>query len=158
MVGKIILFLPLPIVMVMFPKLSTIEGQEKKALSTLGKSLGISGLLCGGTVIFSLLFPLFIVKILSGKEHLECSALVRIFSVNMGLFSCTLILLYYHLSTQRRQFLYPLVFFTFIEIGLITIFHDTLIQVLMIVGIVAFCLSVINFYLAYHPNICGRKE
>ena len=158
MVGKIILFLPLPIVMVMFPKLSTIEEQEKKALSTLGKSLGIAGLLCGGTVIFSLLFPLFIVKILSGKAHLECSALVRIFSVNMGLFSCTLILLYYHLSTQRRQFLYPLVFFTFIEIGLITLFHDTLIQVLMIVGIVAFCLSVINFYLAYRPNIWGRKE
>jgi len=156
MVGKIILFLPLPIVMVMFPKLSTLEGQEKKALSTLGKSLGIAGLLCGGAVIFSVLFPLFIVKILSGKAHLECSALVRIFSVNMGLFSCTLILLYYHLSTQRRRFLYPLVFFTFIEIGLIILFHDTLIQILLVVGIVAFCLSVINFYLAYRPYTSER--
>jgi O-antigen/teichoic acid export membrane protein len=158
MVGKIILFLPLPIVMVMFPKLSTLEGQEKKALATLGKSLGIAGLLCGGTIILSLLFPSFIVKILSGKAHLECVALVRIFSVNMGLFSCTLILLYYHLSTQRRRFLYPLCFFTLIEIGLIILFHDTLIQILLVVGSVAFCLSVINFYLAYHPNICGRKE
>jgi O-antigen/teichoic acid export membrane protein len=151
MVGKIILFLPLPIVMVMFPKLSTLEGRRKKALSTLGKGLAVAGLLCGGAVIFSILFPLFIVKILSGKAHLECSALVRIFSVNMTLFSLTLILLYYHLSTPRRWFLYPLVFFTLIEIGLMILFHDTLIQVLMIVGIVAFCLFIISAYLAYRP-------
>jgi O-antigen/teichoic acid export membrane protein len=158
MVGKIILILPIPIVTVMFPNLFSLERQEKRTLLILGKNLGITVFLCGGAVIFSLLFPSLIVKILSGKVYLECLPLVGIFSVNMTLFSLTLILLYYHLSTPRRWFLYPLFFFTLIEIGLIILFHDTLIQVLMIVGIVAFCLSVINFYLAYHPCRRKRKE
>ena len=158
MVGKIILVLPIPIVTVMFPKLTSLEGGEKRTLSTLGKSLGIAALLCGGAVLFSLLFPSPIVKILSGKVYLECSPLVRMFSVNMALFSLTLILLYYHLSTLKRWFLYPLFFFTLIEIGLIILFHDTLIQVLMIVGIVGFCLVVINFYLAYRPYKIKRIE
>lgn len=158
MVGRIILVLPIPIVTVMFPKLTSLEGGQSGTLSTLGKSLGIAALLCGGAVLFSLLFPSTIVKILSGKVYSECSPLVRVFSVNMTLFSLTLILLYYHLSTPKRWFLYPLFFFTLVEIGLIILFHDTLIQVLMIVGMVASCLSVINFYLAYRPYKSNRIE
>jgi O-antigen/teichoic acid export membrane protein len=158
MVGKIILFLPLPIVMVMFPKLSSLEGQGEKALSTLGKSLGIAVFLCGGAIILSLLFPSLIIRILSGKVYLECLPLVGMFSINMALFSLTLILLHYHLSTRKRWFLYPLFFFTLIEIGLIILFHNTLNQVLWVVGIVAFCLAVINFYLAYRPAQSEKKE
>jgi O-antigen/teichoic acid export membrane protein len=158
MVGKIILVLPIPIVTVMFPKLSSLEEREKRTRSTLGKSLGIAVFLCGGAVIFSLLFPSPIVKILSGKVYSECSPLVGMFSVNMTLFSLTLILLYYHLSTPKRWFLYPLFFFTLIEISFIILFHDTLFQVLLTVGIVAFCLSVINFYLAYRPDQSEKKE
>jgi O-antigen/teichoic acid export membrane protein len=157
MVGKIVLFLPLPIVMVMFPKLSSLERQGK-AHSILGKSLGIAGVLCGGAVLFSLFFPLHVVKILSGKVYPECSALVRMFSINMAIFSLNSILLYYHLSTPKRWFLYPLSFFTLIEFGLIILFHNTLIQVLINVGIVAFCLVVINFYLAYLPYNNERRE
>src|SRR5512137_1698756 len=123
MVGKIILVLPIPIVTVMFPKLSSLGGEQKRTLTTLGKSLGIAVLLCGGAVLISILFPLHMLKILSGKVYLECSVLVGMFSVNMALFSLTYILLYYHLSTPRRWFLYPLSFFTLVEIGLITLFH-----------------------------------
>jgi len=158
MAGKIILVLPIPIVTVMFPKLSSFEGREKRPAATLRKSLGIAVFLCGGAVILSLLFPSAIVKILSGKVYLECSPLVGMFSVNMTLFSLTLILLYYHLSTPERWFLYPLFFFTLIEIGFIILFHDTLFQVLLTVGIVAFCLAVINFYLAYRPYQSERIE
>jgi len=158
MVGKIVLFLPLPVVTVMFPKLSSSGDQENKKLSILGKSLMTAGILCGGAIVLGLLFPALIIGILSGKMYAECIPMVRLFCVNMTFFSLILIVLNYHLSTQKRGFLFPLFFFTLIEIGLIILFHDTLIQVLMIMGIVAFCLSVINFYLAYHPNIFGRKE
>ncbi len=151
MVGKIILALPVPIVTVMFPKLSSLKGREKGISSTLGKSLRIAAFLSGASILFCILFPSAIVKILSGKVYLECSPLIGMFSVNMTFFSLTLILLYYHLSTSRRWFLYPLFLFTLIEIGLMILFHDTLIQVLLIVGVVGFCLFMINIYLAYGP-------
>jgi O-antigen/teichoic acid export membrane protein len=157
MAGKIILFLPLPIIMVMFPKLFSLEAQGKGGLITLGKSLAIAGFLCGGASLLSLLFPSLIVKILSGKPYSECSPLVGLFAINMALFSLTLILLHYHLSTRERGFLYSLFFFTLTEVALIILFHDTLIQVLLVVGIVAFCLFGINLYLAYHPHRRDRK-
>jgi O-antigen/teichoic acid export membrane protein len=156
MVGKIILFLPFPVATVMFPKLSSSGDQEEKKLSILRRSLTVAGILCGGAIVLSFLFPVLIIRILSGKFYAECISLVRFFCVNMTFFSLVLILLNYHLCTQKRGFLFPIIFLTIIEIGLIVFFHSTLIQVLMIVGFVAFCLFIINFYLAYHPYLKAR--
>lgn len=152
MVGKIILFLPLPIIMVMFPKLSSLEAQGKRTLSTLGQNLRIAGLFCIIAAMLGLLFPSFIIRILSGKVYSECIPLVRFFSVNMTFFSLTLILLYYQLSTHERWFLYPLFFSTLIQTGLIVLFHKTLTQVLLVVGITALCLLGGNFYFVYRPH------
>ena len=158
MVGKVILILPIPVVTVMFPHLFSSEGQEKKARSILERNLRIAVFVCGGAVLCSLIFPSPIVKILSGKVYSDCLPLVGMFSVNMTFFSLTLILLYYHLSTSRRGFLYPLLLFTLMEVGLILLFHDTLVQVLTVVGIIAFCLALTNFYLVYHSYPMKGKE
>ena len=156
MVGKIILFLPIPVVMVMFPTLSSLEG-EAKALRTLTQSLMMAFFLCAGAILLSFLFPSLIIRILSGRIYPECIPLVRLFCVNMTFYSLVLILLYYHLSTHRRGFLYPLLFLTLAQIGLIVLFHKTLIQVLIIVGMVSFCLLGINFYRAYRPQRKGGQ-
>jgi O-antigen/teichoic acid export membrane protein len=154
MTGKIILFLPVPVIMVMFPKLTALQGQGRtqEGLSILKQSLMIALIFCGSAVFVGLLFPSVIIRVLSGKSYLECIPLVRLFCINMSLFSFIFILLYYHLSTQRRGFLYPLLFSTIGQTGFILLFHKTLTQVLLVMGIVALCLFGINIYLAYHPN------
>jgi O-antigen/teichoic acid export membrane protein len=149
MVGKIILFLPLPVVMVMFPKLSAIGDQRKKIPPVLKQSLLISSCLCGGATAFCFVFPSEIIRLLSGGIYIECIPLVRLFSVNMTFFSLTFVLLYYHLSTRERGFLYPLLFFTLAQIGLIILFHNTLKQVLFVAGAHAFFLFGINIYGVY---------
>lgn len=152
MVGKIILFLPIPVVMVMFPKLSALEGQKKKAHSTLMQSLMITFFLCCGALMVGFLFPSSIIKILSGKMYSECIPLVRFFCINMTFFTLILILLYYHLSTHEKGFLYPLGLLTLIQIGLIIFFHKSLNQVLLVVSVVSLCLLGITFFLAYFPR------
>ncbi len=154
MIGKIILFLPIPVVMVMFPKLIALQGQGRaqESLSILKKSMMISLSLCGSAILVGLLFPSLIIKVVSGRHYSECIPLVRFFCINMSLFSLLLILLYYHLSTQRRGFLYPLLLLTIGQTGFILLFHETLIQVLVVTGIVALCLFGINIYSAYHPK------
>jgi len=152
MVGKIILFLPYPVVTVMFPKLSSLGGQEKKKLSVLGQSLMISGILCGGVAVLGLLFPSPIIRILSGKNYVESISLVKYFCINMTFFSLTLNILNYHLSTQRRGFLFPLLCLTLAQIGLILVFHKTLAQVLIVISIIATCLLVVNLFLVYFPS------
>ena len=160
MVGKIIFIFSFPIVMVMFPKIASLnmEDQEKKARSILGHSLTTGAFLCGGATLISLLFPSLIIQFLSGEVYLECVPLIGLFSINMSLYSLSLILLYYQLSIDQRGFLYPLVLCTLIQGGLIILFHKSLAQVLLMVGLIAVCLLVINFYLAYRPNKRKRIE
>ena len=160
MVGKIIFIFSFPIVMVMFPKIASLkmEDQGKKARSILGHSLTTGAFLCGGATIVSLLFPSLIVQFLSGEVYLECVPLVGLFSINMSIYSLSLILLYYQLSIDRKGFIYPLVLCTLIQSGLIVLFHKSLIQVLLIVGLIALCLLVINLYLAYRPYKSKRIE
>ncbi len=154
MVGKIILFLPIPVVMVMFPALFSSEGQAN-ALRTLGRSLMIAFFICFVAILLGLFYPSLIVRILSGKVYPECIPLVRLFCVNMTLYSLVLILLYYHLSGNRRRFLYMLIFLTLMQTGLILFFHKTLTQVLVMVSIVSACLFVVNIYWAYRPQAKG---
>ncbi len=151
MAGKIILFLPLPVVMVMFPKVSLMDAQRKKTSPILMQSLMIAGSFGILGIIICHFFPSHIIQILTGTVYPECIPLIKLFSINMTFFSLTFILLYYHLATQRKGFIYPLFFLTLIQIGSIVLFHQTMIRVLFIVGVVAFLLFGINFYLAYRP-------
>ncbi len=149
MAGKIVLFLPLPVVMVMFPKFASREALGNTSLPLLKLSLGMAGFLCGGALFFCLVFPLEVIRILTGKTLPECISLVRLFSVNMTFFSLIFILLYYHLARKGRTFLHVLIALTLMQTGLILLFHKTLIQVLLMVCIVSFSLLIVNLILIY---------
>ncbi len=153
MIGKIILFLPLPVTVVMFPKVSIMGAHNKETFPILTRSLMVGGILCSITILFSNLFPSLIIKFITGKEYPECIHLIRFFSVNMSLFSLTFILLYYHLAIQSKKFIYPLIFLTLIHIIFISLFHQTLLQVLFIGGIISLLLLGTIFYLAYPSSL-----
>ncbi len=158
MVGKIVLFLPLPIVMVMFPKFTSYKALGKNFTHLLNQSLATAGILCGGALLFCFLFPSEVIWILTGKTSQECLPLVRFFSLNMTFFSITFVLLYYHLAMRSKTFLYVLITFTLIQVGLITLFHRSLIQILTMVSMVAFFLLAINLFMIYIKPINKKRN
>lgn len=149
MVGKIILFLPITITLVMFPKISELHAQAKATSHLLKKSLLYAGALCGTAALICLLFPGLIIKLLSGEEHLHCIPLARIFSITMVFFALGYILLFYHLSIHYLGFIYPLVLLTTLQVLMIILFHQSLSQVLYIMCGNAMLLFLINTYLAF---------
>ncbi|MHC4653764.1 MAG: oligosaccharide flippase family protein [Planctomycetota bacterium] len=149
MVGKIILFLPVAITLVMFPKTSELHAQDKATFHILKKSLLYVGALCVTAALICILFPGLIIRLLSGEEHLHCIPLARIFSVTMVFFALVYVLLFYHLSIHHLGFIYPLVLFTILQTLAISIFHQTLSQVLYIMCGNAVLLFLINAYLAF---------
>jgi len=153
MVGKIILFLPIAITLVMFPKTSELHAQAKATSHILKKSLLYVGALCGTAALICLLFPGLIIRLLSGEEHLHCIPLARIFSVTMVFFALVYVLLFYHLSIHRLGFIYSLVLLTVLQFLAIILFHQSLSQVLYIMCGNAVLLFLINAYLAFK-----RKE
>lgn len=144
--------------MVMFPKLNVLGGQKEKMLPILSRSMRISLIFCSIAILLGFLSPDLILQILSGKVYPECIPLVRFFCINMTIFSLTLILLYYHLSTHRRNFIYPLLFLTLAQIGSILLFHQSLIQVLLAVGMVGMGLLLVNLYLIYRSDGRGGRH
>lgn len=149
MVGKMILFLPIAITLVMFPKTSQLHAQAKATLPLLKKSLLYTAALCGAATLICLLFPGLIITLLSGKEQLDCVPLARVFSVTMFFFALVYVLLFYHLSIHSMGFVYSLVLFTVLQILAIIIFHQSLLQVLYIMCGNAILLFLINAYLAF---------
>jgi len=148
MVGKIILFLPGAISIVMFPRVSGLNAKGKPTLHILNKSLLYVGILCGTGIVASLLFPEYILRILTGQFYIECLPLVKLFAIAMGLYALVTILIFYHLSIHNIKFAYPLVFLTALQALLIGLFHNSLSHVLYILIIIAAILLIIGIKLA----------
>jgi O-antigen/teichoic acid export membrane protein len=132
MVGKIFLFLPWPISIVMFPRTSGLSVKNQDASSILKRSLFYATGLCVlGALIYNL-FPSFILKALTGKVDAGSIILGRLFSVSMSLFSLSNILILYFLSIKELRFIKYLVLFTLLEFFSIILFHKSLVQVQLI--------------------------
>ena len=127
--GKIIFFATLSIGMVMFPKILELNSQNKAHLSLLFKSIVMAFLLGIGTSLVYLLIPKFIINMLFGTEYLIVSPLLWKFGIVMTIFSICYLISYYNIALHRIKFLYILILFNILEILLITIFHNSLTQI-----------------------------
>jgi O-antigen/teichoic acid export membrane protein len=147
LVGKIVLFLPFAVTMVMYPKSSSHYAQNKSSKYLLEKCLRYVAILSALSVLCSLLFPGFIIKVLSNKNSPEIIPLVRLFAIAMGIFSLVHPLMFYQLSRNKFKFLYVLGGVSILHILAICIFHNSLIQVLMVLIFSSFTVLIINLLL-----------
>ncbi len=152
MVGKLIIFLPVAVTLVMLPKTSELHAQGKATSHLLKKSLLYVAALCGTGAIVCLLFPGLVIKLLSGEEHLQCVPLARIFSVTMVFFALVYVFMIYHLAIHHLRFIYSLVLLTALQILAIVLFHRSLQQVLYIMCGNAILLFLINAYMTFRQS------
>jgi len=151
-IGKIIFFLPGAIVIVMFPRVSSLHAQDKEHLDVLKKALIFAAGLCLSGLIFYNLFPAFTLNLLTGKPYSESIQLGRLFCIAMSFFSLTNLLSFYHLSISNFKFIKYLIIFTLLQIVAIAMFHQSLQMVLMILSINAAILFFINLGIAFNNS------
>ena len=151
-VGKIFLFLPGAISIVMFPKISHLNAQKRETVSTLKKSLHYGLLLCLAAILIYNIFPTFILKALTGKAPLDSIRLGRLFSISMSFFALLYIIISYFVSLKDTRFIKYLVLFTVIQLLAIIFFHRSLMQVQIILCINAPILFFIPLILAIRKN------
>lgn len=133
MVGKIVLFFPSAVGLVMFPKIVDSHAKSENTLLILKKSLAIVGGLCAVATFFSVLFPAFVLRLLTGHIQPSAVALVKFFAVSMSLLALIQIFMLYHLSLHRLGFIYAMAVIAFLQLLGILFFHGSLVQVLWIV-------------------------
>ena len=149
MVGKIFLFLPVAVSLVMFPRTSGLNARNKDTLLVLKKSLKYVLSLCVFAVTFYNFFPGFVLKLLTGKAYLESIILGRFFSISMSFFALSYLLILYFLSVRDFRFTKSLVVLTLMQFLAITLFHNNLYQVQSILCLNAFLLFFNNLRLVF---------
>ncbi len=149
MLGKIFLFLPGAISIVMFPKAAGLKAKNMNTDSTLRRSLLYACSLCIIANLVYNLFPFFSLKILTGKAFAESVILGRLFGISMSFFALLLILITYFLSIKDMRFMKYLILFTLLQFLTIILFHRTLVQVQLILCINSVLLFLTHLVLAY---------
>lgn len=145
--GKIVIFIPGAIGLVMFPKVAEYHKKNLNSIDILKKSLFITLILCGGVTICYFLFPNFLIRVMFGKVYENSAYLIKFFGVAMTFFALNNILILYNLSIEKFKFILPTIISTILQIVLIYLFHDSLIQVILILlfnSLVIFAVNLIS--------------
>lgn len=152
MIGKIFLFLPAGVSIVMFPRTSGLNAKKMETVSTLKRSLLYVLGLCILALIIYNLFPSFILRVLTGKVFAESIFLGRLFGVSMTFFALLFILISYLLSIKDLRFIKYLVALTLLQVLGIVFFHRTLVTVQLVL-----CINSVLLFLI-HLNFTLKKE
>lgn len=130
MVGKIALFLPSAIAIVIFPKCTTSFVHNKSSLKILYKSLFLGGICCFVITVLSFLFPDVIIRILTGEVSHISSRLVGLFSLAMSFYALLWIIINFTLATYNLKLIIPLLLMAVFEAVFIYSYHPTLAAIL----------------------------
>ncbi len=153
MTGRMILFLPAAIGIVMFPKSSHRHATKSSSLDILKKSLLLTAIICIFASALAILFPNMLIRLFSVKNAPMFTPLSNLFAISMIFFALLNIVIFHNLATQNLLFLSSLALITILQIVGILLFHANLFQVLYVV-----CLSGISVLLLSLTTIKYKAE
>jgi O-antigen/teichoic acid export membrane protein len=130
MLGKIILFLPSSINIVIYPKLAAAHAKRSGTVAMMRLSVLIALVVTGVVVISFFLFPSEILRLLyGGDKYIGAAAGLGILGLAMSLLGVANLFMNYGLATDSRIYLAIMVFFTALQVTLIVMFHDSLVTI-----------------------------
>jgi O-antigen/teichoic acid export membrane protein len=144
-IGKIILFFPASISVVIFPRFSEKYEKNESLRGTFLKSILI---FLATSIVFLLLyyfFPEQITKIIYGAVFIKItSKLIFLYGLYMTIIGLINLQVFYFISIKKFWYLSYLFIFILVEMILIFLYHDTLEIVIYIEIIISFLLFLIN--------------
>jgi len=154
--GKIVMFISLPITGVMFPMVTGLYEKGEKHWRLLFGSLGLIMILGLAVIAFYFAFPQFAVKALFGSQYLSVARFLPLFGLAILLYSLSYAFVNYFLSIKKRLFLWPLTLIALLEPVLIWLYHDsflTIIKILISVFGLTLAALVMLYILSKKPQL-----
>ncbi len=135
--GRIVLFLPGAICIVLFPKFSSGWAQGRDGRGLLIKGLAMTVLMSGTVALCLVIAPRLVLSLALGGEYAGAEAIVPMYVAAMFFFSLAVVFMYYHLATHQMRYIYLLLLpHVILEVVLVYVFHSSLQQViLMLLGV-----------------------
>ncbi len=146
MVGRGLIFLCTAISMAMFPKISACVSLKQKPHGLLLKSLALAVLSLAAGIAICWHFPDKIALIF-GENFLPAVPYFRAFPIAVSPVAIAFVLINYIMANKFKGYLYVILLGAILHISLLSLFHQTLMQVITIVGITG--TAVLLGYLLY---------
>jgi O-antigen/teichoic acid export membrane protein len=129
LIGRVVYFVAWMFVMLLLPKVIQMKKDNQDTLPILLKYVGYIAVLSTSIVLFTALFPEFVVGVLFGKAYVSISFLLWKYALATSLFAVANIFAYYYLSLNQYLPVVVSAVLGSTQIGLIILNHDSLEQV-----------------------------
>jgi len=148
-VGKIILYLPGAVSIVVFSKAASARARAADSFPLLKKGLIAVGLINVLATSVCALAPGTVLKMLTGKTDPESVRLVVWFALAMSLYALTWLNIFYNLSVHNTAFIKYLVIIAAAQAAAIYLYHPGLMSVLGFLNIFAFISFIVTLYFSW---------
>ena len=134
LMGRIVLFLPLAVSLVLFPRIAR-DASENSGRRHLLPALLITGLLSGSAAVVFFLAPGVALDVTLGGSYSEASSLLPIYTGAMFFFSLAVVFVYYHLARAGVAYVYLVLLpHVAVQAALPYVLHDSLSQVAWLIA------------------------
>ena len=140
--GRALLFLPAAVVLVLFPMVSASHTQNKDTFGILVKGLLLTGMLTGVGALLYVLVPDFLLSTLLGEKFAVASPLLRLYGFVMLPLALVNVLINFYLARSETRFVYILIVALCLQLGLISIYHGSLFQIIHIMIVVSYLVMI----------------
>lgn len=150
LLGRIIFFLSAPIGTVMFPIIVQKHSKGTNFSNTFKMAVALVFIPSLCVTIFYYFFPTFsILFFLKRPEYLSIRPILSLFGLYISFYSVLYLFANFYLSIKKTIIYFPILIGAILQIALITVYHQSFLQVIMI-SFVLVLLLVIGF-LVYYP-------
>jgi O-antigen/teichoic acid export membrane protein len=140
LIGRVILYLPAAIVLVLLPKVAAREASGRESRDVLMKSLLVTVAFCVIATVTYAVVPKLLVFLAFGSSFEEAAGLLWMFALAMSGFAVLNVLLAYHLGRGAYRMSFLLLGGAVAQILLFVVFHGSPEQLLVVDIAVAFAL------------------
>lgn len=150
--GKIIIFIPTSIYIVMFPMIVEGHAMRMNTISILKKSLLFTAFLSGSVAVLYYIFPRFLI-IAFGESYALALPLLAPYGLAMFFFSLTAVVMHYHLAVKNMKYIAFFAGFTLFEILLLAIFHSSMQEMVEVLLAANLVLLTMSLFYTWMPSV-----
>ncbi|KEZ92302.1 MAG: oligosaccharide flippase family protein [Nonlabens ulvanivorans] len=132
LIGRVVYFMAWMFVMLLLPKVITLQKEGKETQSLLFKYVGYITLLCAFIIAGTALFPELVVEILFGNAYTDIAPLLWKYAIATSLFAIANIFSYYFLSLGKYKPVIISGVMGLAQVVLIIFYHKNLEQVVLV--------------------------
>jgi O-antigen/teichoic acid export membrane protein len=149
--GKAVIFLPHSIVVAFFPTAVENHTLERSSKKLLIQSISLAALLSGLAALFYLFFNRQIIDILFGEAYFDAASILKYYGLAIFPLAFAMILESFLIAKNRILLSYLFVAAAPFQIIAVYFFHESLLQVVLIMGITGLIVTCMGFLAIFKP-------